>query len=91
MGRFPDPAGAGGGNKPDLVETFTKAGLECIVRLYAHRPHPDFVVREDDVRAYVDAGAHTHTINATGVASPQTASGSTLPPYVALVYLMRVA
>lgn len=37
------------------------------------------------------AGAHTHTINATGVASPETDSGSSLPPYVALVWVMKVA
>lgn len=48
----------GGKNKPDLVDAFTKAGLECVVRLYAHRPHPHFAVSPDDVRAYVDAGAH---------------------------------
>lgn len=49
---------AGGTNKVDLVEAFARAGLECIIRLYAHRPHPHFVVSPDDVRAYVDAGAH---------------------------------
>jgi microcystin-dependent protein len=37
------------------------------------------------------AGAHTHTINATGEASPETDSTSSLPPYVALVWVMKVA
>jgi hypothetical protein len=36
-------------------------------------------------------GAHTHTINATGEASPETDSTSSLPPYVALVWVMKVA
>ncbi len=49
---------AGGSNKPDLVAAFTAAGIECPVRLYAYRPHPHHVVRESDVRAYVQAGAH---------------------------------
>ncbi len=49
---------AGGRNKPDLVAAFTAAGLECPIRLYAPRPHPGYVVQRDDVRAYVDAGAH---------------------------------
>ncbi|HOR00015.1 MAG TPA: peptidoglycan recognition family protein [Anaerolineae bacterium] len=47
-----------GANKADLVEAFTRAGIECIVRLYAPRPHPWFVADANDVRAYVNAGAH---------------------------------
>ncbi len=37
------------------------------------------------------AGAHTHTINSAGEDTPETDSGSSLPPYVALAYLMKVA
>ncbi len=36
------------------------------------------------------AGDHSHTIDAAGVASPSTGTASSLPPYVALVWLMRV-
>ncbi len=39
----------------------------------------------------LSAGAHMHAIDAAGVSSPSTNSASSLPPYVALVYLMRVA
>lgn len=41
------------------------------------------------------AGDHTHSLSGStasaGVSSPSTASASSLPPYVALVWLMRVA
>ncbi len=49
---------ADGQNKVDLARAFTAAGIECVVRLYAERPHPHHVVSSDDVRAYVQAGAH---------------------------------
>jgi N-acetylmuramoyl-L-alanine amidase len=47
-----------GTNKVDLVEAFTRQGIEVVVRLYAYRPHPHYVVSPADVRAYVQAGAH---------------------------------
>ena len=48
----------GGRNKTDLVRAYSAQGIEVIVRLYSHRPHPHHVVSADDVRAYVEAGAH---------------------------------
>ena len=48
----------GGRNKIDLVRAYSAQGIEVIVRLYSHRPHPHHVVSSDDVRAYVEAGAH---------------------------------
>lgn len=47
-----------GTNKVDLVEAFTRQGIEVVVRLYSYRPHPHYVVSPTVVRAYVDAGAH---------------------------------
>lgn len=37
------------------------------------------------------AGGHTHTISSTGVQTGVTGATSSLPPYVALVWVMRVA
>jgi len=47
-----------GRNKVDLADTFTKQGIEVIVRLYSERPHPEYKVSLEDVKAYVDVGAH---------------------------------
>lgn len=47
-----------GTNKVDLVRAFASQGIEVVVRLYAYRPHPHYVVSPADVRAYVQAGAH---------------------------------
>ncbi len=47
-----------GTNKTDLVEAFSRQGIEVIVRLYSYRPHPHYVVSPAEVRAYVQAGAH---------------------------------
>ena len=47
-----------GNNKVDLVDALSRQGIEVIVRLYSHQPHPFFVVSPAEVRAYVQAGAH---------------------------------
>jgi len=48
----------GGRNKVDQVGVYSVQGIEVIVRLWSDRPHPHHIVSADDVRAYVDAGAH---------------------------------
>jgi len=46
-----------GANKVDLARIYKRQGFEVICRLYRSRPHHDYVVSKDVVKAYVDVGA----------------------------------
>jgi len=46
-----------GTNKVEMARVLAAHGIEVIVRLYAPRPHPHYVVEGNVVRAYTDAGA----------------------------------
>jgi uncharacterized coiled-coil protein SlyX len=41
-----------------FARALVDAGIETIVRMYAHEPHPTFTADSDLVRRYVDVGVH---------------------------------
>lgn len=47
---------AAGDSQIRFAEALAKAGIETIVRTYAHEPHPSFTADPDLVRRYVDIG-----------------------------------
>ncbi len=49
---------AAGAEQLDFLEALVSAGIETIVRTWTHQPHPQYVVPVDEVKRYLDVGAH---------------------------------
>ncbi|MDQ7030477.1 MAG: hypothetical protein Q9O62_12200 [Ardenticatenia bacterium] len=49
---------SGGEGQLDFLEALASAGIQTIVRPWTDRPHPGYVVPVDQVKKYLDRGAH---------------------------------
>jgi len=49
---------AAGAEQLDFLEALVSAGIETIVRTWTGEPHPQYVVPVDEVKRYLDLGAH---------------------------------